>query len=751
MTYYRAILDTAFATLSGDSSPTVLSLTFEGHRTEPGVESKALGTFLFPENLLPSNSEHRALSEGESYLDEAIAAANGTTAKCVFAIPPFLANSRLSEEFRKHYRNLGMADAVATAITPDSFVPPRIVALLVPTSQLSSMRSGRWRKEFFPAHSALVIQHDHDFGKELPFPVHHSMRFATVVFSAGPGPVRFFKVSKTTVAEGAERISNDLKRLIRQPAGKTLYGYVHRGLLDEEYPTSFDYYSEETERLRQEVGELGQRVQLGQIADILLSYHPLQPVACRSAGTSEFLTIRPSDITADGRVDLANLNTCSPPSEDRDFLQDGDFCIRRIYRSDGSFVVGVFEGDGRPITWSPNVIVVRPHSSLLPAQRQVLLSFLRSPVAQRLGRAKQHASLSITPHLLREFPVPIADKEIVLALRDLNEARDAFRRWIAEIDEASNAIIQEATASRSRSRILQSGQLARQRFRAGLQVEELDYRVRTQFPHPLAYIWREVQVAGPDLYHRLRAVTKAAEGHTCFLAQVGIVFGKITGNSIAYLQTIATRLSGGSGTNFGDWFAIVKEVSESRALRSVGSGAPFVELRDLTREWESSVRFLMKLRNDDSHGRMAHHHVTPELIAKAEEELQTLYQATEFLTDYRLVLITETRFDSIRRITRYQFRDLSGDNALAPLLADETQRNDLEAGGLYLRDRQGTLHLLRPLLQYLECPECHQMSTFFLDTYDRTSGNMVGIKCFERNTVRREPVADDFRHVGLLR
>ena len=106
-----------------------------------------------------------------------------------------------------------------------------------------------------------------------------------------------------------------------------------------------------------------------------------------------------------------------------------------------------------------------------------------------------------------------------------------------------------------------------------MQVEEFDYRVRTQFPHPLAYIWREAQVAGPDLYYRLRAITKAAEGHTCFLAQVGIIFGKITGNSIAYLQTIAARLSGRrSGTNFGDWFAIVKEVGEFEGLSQRGLG-----------------------------------------------------------------------------------------------------------------------------------------------------------------------------------
>jgi hypothetical protein len=51
----------------------------------------------------------------------------------------------------------------------------------------------------------------------------------------------------------------------------------------------------------------------------------------------------------------------------------------------------------------------------------------------------------------------------------------------------------------------------------------------------------------------------------------------------------------------------------------------------------------------------------------------------------------------------------------------------------------------------LECPESHQMSTFFLDTYYGASDkDLVTLKSFERSSVRIEPVAEDFRHVGLL-
>jgi len=318
----------------------------------------------------------------------------------------------------------------------------------------------------------------------------------------------------------------------------------------------------------------------------------------------------------------------------------------------------------------------------------------------------------------------------------------------------ANAIVMETTAAGSRRRMLQAGQLARQRHRAAQQVEELDYRIRTQFPHPLAYVWRELQVAGPDRYHRLRAVTKAAESHTCFLALVAVLVSRATSQPIAYLTEIAKRLSQRkSGTNFGDWFAILKEVNEGKAFRSLKGAVPFAEIMQLRagEQWEPAIRRLMNLRNDDSHGRIAPGSVSPNLLAEAEKALEAVFKSTEFLTDYHLMFITETRFDSIRQVNRFQYRDLTGDNALAQLRNDQATRNDLESGSLYLRDRLGALHLFRPLLHYLECPECHQMSTFFLDTYDGTSGSsIVTLKSFEKSSVRNEPVAEDFRHVGLL-
>jgi len=765
MQYFAELLTAAFKAISREDAPKTLAIiSGEGQDGDTG-------SFIYPSNALPANCIQRSLLGGEGFPEEAMTAVMGSLAKCAFVFPPFIGDLRLSTNWRDKFGRLGMTEAVARTLIGgadliDDLGPPpqqsqlEVLALLSPINFISNFRCEHWRREFFPAHSALVIEHDHeDVPGAIGLPFNSGVRFSTVVFQRRPGPIRFFKITNSALETGVQKITADLERLLRQPAGRTQFGYVYSGPLEEKYPCSYDFYSEETERLRQEIGELGARVNLGSVADIFLGFRSCHPEREEGLGETGFQFINATAITKDGDVDLSDLQTQTRPARMVQYLQEGDFCIRRIYRPDSGFIVGIYEGDGRPVAFSSTVIVVRPKATLNPAQRQVLFTFLRSPLSHRLGNAKQVLSslrdhLQVSSDVLRDYPVPLADEELVSAIQQLSEAKGALSGWIEEIDSESNAILEEATASGSRRRILRAGQLARQRHRAAKQVEELDYRIRTQFPHPLAYVWRELQVAGQDRYHRLRAVTKAAEGHTCFMALIAILISQRIGQPLAYVNEISKRLSQRkSGTNFGDWLSIIRELNAGRAFKAQQMNAPFNEVMQLCalNAWEPAITKLKSLRDDDSHGRIAPTNVSVEMLAEAEKSLEIVYRATEFLTDYQLLYLTETRFDSIRQINRFSYRDLTGDNPLAPLRNDQSVRADLESGSLYLRDRNGHLHLFRPLLHYLECPQCHVMSTFFLDTYNGSEGGeIVGLKSFERNSVRMEKVATDFRHVGLL-
>jgi hypothetical protein len=766
MSYYSELLSTAFDVLADSRAPQILALLPDTGGIQHEVNNND-SRFVFPEILLPQAARSLELSGGEFFIQDALQVVRSNKSECVFAFPPLIGDSRLSADWKNQNGRLGIAEALADCLIGDGLAIKdtgtgsfnvAALAMLVPTHFLTSSRSGKWRREFFAAHSAVIIEHGNILdGVGNPNVI---FQLATVIFQRRSGPVRFFKIPPSANTQFLEDLAKDLRRLLLQPAGKSKYGYVYQGVIKEDYPCSYDFYSEETAKLRAQISELGEKVSLGSVADVLLGLRPCRPERKNGQGSTGYYCLKGRDISTDGSVYLSEVEEQQRPAEILNYLQDGDLCIRQVYRPDSGFIVGRYESDGRPITYDNTVIVVRPRATLTTAQRQVLLSFLRSPLSHRLGNAKQLLpSLGeysrVTAQVLREFPVPLADEELTSSIQQLSEARQEFVRWIEEIDQDSNAIMLESTASGSRRRLLHAGQLARQRHRAGQQVEELDYRIRTQFPHPLAYIWRELQVSGTDPYHRLRAVLKAAEGNTCFIALIAILISQSLGQQISYVNGMANRLvKEKKGTNFGDWFAIIKELNDCRAFRQAQSKSPFAEVLELclSQKWETSVRSLMTLRNDDSHGRIAPTSVSKETLDGAESALEVLYQSTEFLTDYQLIQITETRFDSIQKINRIQYRDFTGDNTLAPLRQDEVQRSDLEAGSVYLRDRQNHLHLFRPLLHYLECPECHLMSMFFLDKFDGANGgSYVQLKSFERNTVRTEPAADDFRHIGLLK
>ena len=712
---------------------------------------------------MPDAFQTTTLASGFEFIPEAIKAASSSASTFLFAAPPYISFSLSSRSFppdwRRAHGHLGIPEVfVQQLLAADEaslFEPgPNLdaVAVLLPGHTLTSQITRDWRSLHFPNHAALVIEHGGEaFGLMMPV--------STVVFHRTPGPIKFFNLHHIPDDVSADDISADLARLVRQPAGTSRFGYVLDRPLEDEYPCTFDFYSAETERLREQSSLLGERVSLSEIAEV---FRPPRPtMRGRGPGPNAvagFDFINGRDITEDGRVILDELRHQDDAQEQVTFLQDGDFCIREMFkdRPDRGFIVGVFESDGREIAAGRSVIVVRPKPFLSPEQRQVLLCYLRSPIAGKLSSAKGlnarlAGAIRINVSGLRDFPVPIADEELTKSLSVIESARQAFLEWERDCQEAANALVAMEDAADSKRALVEAGRLAKLRFRAGEQVESLDFRVLRQFPHPLAYLWRQTVVGTTDPYRRFRDILKTAESYTCFMALLSIVMARCAGKKIASLGTLSKRLGKRSGTSWGDWFAVLQEVNTSRQFRDLDTSDSFFELTILFNQpgVEDALRALMALRNDDGHGRSSHTTISTSDADSAFHELEKIFAGAEFLTDLRLMLITETKFDALSKSTRYEYRDLAGDHPLAPLRSGRCDRSDLEADSLYLTDRSGKLHLLRPLLHYLECPKCHQLSTFFLDTYSG-KGETVSLKSLERGSTREEVIAEHFRLVGLL-
>lgn len=720
----------------------------------PGAEEAPT----FPAEILPPEFETIHYESIDQFLDHAEAMIYHQSSPVVFVAPPIVGQQRLPPTWRHKHRPLGPAEVLAESLFQEQETSlfenrPRIdtLILLVPNQFLRPMSTGRWRQEFFTRHAVTIIEHDTlDLFQQATW-----LNFATVVFQRQPGPIKFFRVPSDETIE-VNRIAKDLMQLLKQPHGQTKFGFVYQGQLESNYPCSYDFYSEETEQLRNQSSILGEKVALQEIADILSCFR--RPFPNRPPDPNvidNFHYLRGRDITPNGRVNLDEVGHHTRPTERVNFLEEGDFCLREISRPhpDRGLTLGVFEGDGRNLAIGPGMIVVRPKPFLTPVQRRVLLCYLRSSVAGKLASVKGSSlagDLRIFPSMLRDYPVPVADEDLTSALEALNHAKTAFLEWAKDCQHAEEAIVRMHDASETKDEILIAGQLARQRHSAGKQVEDPDFRIRTQFPHPIAYLWRESQIGSTDLYPKFRDVLHTAESATCFIALLGILMAREEGQKIGALITISGQLERGSGTNFGNWFSIVEEINQKK-FRMLPSSTPFSGLTTIFSkpEVEASLRALTSLRNDDSHGRIKHANLSQSDLDESKHHLAVVFDGLDFLTDYKLIQITGTKHDSFLKKTEFQYRDLTGDHPLPSVHSSESTRSDLETDSLYMIDQNGNLHLFRPLLQYLECPECHHLSTFFLDTYPG-EGELVSLKSFERGSIREEPFAKHFRTIGFL-
>ncbi|MCG5452944.1 MULTISPECIES: hypothetical protein [Micromonospora] len=139
----------------------------------------------------------------------------------------------------------------------------------------------------------------------------------------------------------------------------------------------------------------------------------------------------------------------------------------------------------------------------------------------------------------------------------------------------------------------------------------------------------------------------------------------------------------------------------------------------------------------------------PAAIADAHADLTTLLQRASFLADLPLVHVNRIHWDSLRKVARVEFEELTGDNVLVPVRERTYGSSDLEAGSLYLATDDGRLHLLRPFLIRQRCAKCRGWETLHIDNLPHIA--TVQIKSLERgHTIQDPQLWDAFEHVGLV-
>ncbi|MFJ2568466.1 hypothetical protein ACIO02_37075 [Streptomyces sp. NPDC087568] len=565
-------------------------------------------------------------------------------------------------------------------------------------------------------------------------------------------PMKIFRVPHTD--EGAS-VEKDFEVLLQRGGGSTRWGYVVRQVPPTEESLDFDRHHPDVVSQRADLAGFGRLTTLGELYEAVPRIN--------MAADSQWISTeeQPGAVRLLGGRDVLRGGSIALPADESYWvkappgclLQSGDLIVREIHGWNdppGLIVAEVTEQD-LPAAPAHTTIALRPRATTTPQQIRLVAQFLRTPLADRLvGRSSVH----ITMKRMLGLPVPQPDDVLTAALDDLDAARHRLETWRNDAETLLESAFTSKTAMQARDRIIAQGRGLRLRVEAATLLDDLGHTVRTRFPYPVAYRWREseARISAGDQQAAYSAVLEAAEILLCYSALLALALAWEAGIPLGSTTAIKEKLlSGRSGPGFGDWVAVLEEVAGSRKLRALPHQHPIHGIRSLLagEEAADARQRLSVRRNDDAHLRRLDPIDLPPAVTEAFADLTLLIERSRFLADLPLVHVTAIQWDSLAQTAQVHYRELMGDHPVVPTKTATLPRNDLEIGSLYLWDSMHDLHLLRPFLTGLVCRVCRTWSTFHADLVPK---DRVLLKSLEHGHVHPQPAdtASALATVGLL-
>ena len=709
---------------------------------------------------LADQSELVRVSSGEASLEELGAIAARVAGGPLYLMPDFTPPRHLSPGLRQQYPRMGLPE-ISLEVVLSALEPGARVGIWVPAALVVARSTGAYRQRILAAHrlDGLVFH-----GSEHGLPLDPRLETVSLFFRSNHGDGNRRHVTRFFRTRGAEldcaAVEAELGQLLRMNGGRLQHGFVLRDRLTEGSAITFEKFDPVEVARRSEVGELGQMVGL---SDLVTYVRPALNVTSDRAllvepdkrqGVCAAGVVTPRTV-ARGLLSDPELIVAAEDIPGGAQLQPGDICVAGVISpSVERMSVARVEASHLPLVADTRVHVLRPNPKLSPEQHDVLVAYLRSRACLRTLRA-EGIGLHVDRAKLLDLRVPSVDEDLELALQSLNEAVAQLDAWRQDAEDARDHLFDFEGVADARLHVLSVGRNVRQRVAAAALADDVAHRLRTRLPHPLAFRWRTVEAATPDLegYVQLLECTETA---VTYVAVMGIVLAQHQGVRLSKLRELSQRLSrsGSRGISLGDWKAIATEVAQSRAFAALPAEAPFYELTKLfsVEGAREALAFLTAARNDQAHGRGPKGEAVTEAYFTARQQLQALLEALDFTSEYPLRYVEHSRWDSIRGLSSLQYRELLGDHPLTMLEDEEHEGAPIEAQSLYLVDRQRSWHLLRPLLLRHACPECGKPSTFVLDSVDARAGS-YRLKCMEDSHVHQsddKALLGGLRHVGLL-
>jgi hypothetical protein len=629
--------------------------------------------------------------------------------------------------------------------------PESVLAVMTLESTLTSERA-RWVRESLAAawQPTVVL-----YATGVVTGASPALRVAVAVFRARQRESPVLRIFRVPDAQDPVAVVEDFRRLLAGRHERGRFGYSIRDSLPAGESLLFERHDPAVLAKRADLASYGAVVPLGELFEqpfLGIHLQADRELLCDADDDGAVRVLSGRDIGRSGVIAPADDRSRWARVPQSSQLRADDLILRKVFQQTdrGGLVVAEVTAADLPAAVDRNVLVLRPRTIAGPQQRLLTMLFLRSPLARTFS-----ASLGSGIHLrhadLAEMHLPLPDEALTVALEQVVQAGERLEMWRREVDELLQSVFLDDSAAAARARIVTAGRKLRLRTEAASLVDNFGYLVRTRFPYPVALRWRRVQAAvgGGDPGHAYAEILDAAEILFCYAAQLGLAMSREAGISLGAASALRNQLLSGRGPGFGDWVAILKEISDRRDIRRLPSNHPLRDLGSLavSLDGDAAGRRLYNRRNDEAHQRRVDPVDQPRAVAEALDELSALLEEAQFLADWPLIHIYSTRWDTLRVAATISYRQLMGDHAIVPHQTTERPDNDLEQGSLYIIDSDIKWHLLRPFLVGQDCPVCKNWSTFHVD---EEKGALV-IKSLEHGHISDGSLlVEPLRQVDLL-
>ena len=598
------------------------------------------------------------------------------------------------------------------------------------------------------------------------------LEMACLVMSKGiqaPQETIFFQMPEPQPS--MDKVMADFDRLIAKPGSQSKYGYwadlnspVHSSL-------GFDVRNPKVKEEEQKLRTVGDPVQLSALFDVITSpnHHQervrrreqairenrpeesdwyvesSQKGAVREIGLREVQQVRvlPSDENSRYRLPLdADL-----------FLEPEDLVLPVLVKSRRAMRVCQITEEEPALIAGRNLLILRPKEESTPQQVEATALFLRSEIAMKLLSAQQGIDDVVRPGDLRRLEIPIPDGGTLDAVAKVTSARNDLQEWLQSADSVLGSLYSSRDRFAAKQEVLEMSRLLRSKVDQGKAQDDPYARYRSTYPFPVALAWRTAESAhsSSDEDAALKSILAAAETTTAYAACIALIMAREQNLDLPCLKEVRKKLaSGRSGMSFGDWANILNEASTSKAARQVDLNSPLTAVQEIARSagFEEARARLNKWRLDLSHNRGPSGMELGEAVESSFEDLVTLLDSAGPLSDLSLTHIEKAQLDTFSNETTVRFRDFSGDHPVVPYQSSTVEGVQLEVESLYVRDTDGSWHLMRPYLVGENCPRCHNWTMFI---FDRVPGGVPQYRPVDHGHEHDRPdLLGPLRRVGLV-